>query len=176
MVKLVEPRPTNCHANNRDTTVWPPNQHLHSSLFPGSAAVMRDRRAIFNRFDGQSGSLQSRYRTFSATAWSFDLHIDFFDTKFRCLLGALLSSTLSSKGRTLSASLESTGSSTCPTKRFAFGIRDGHRSVIESRLNMGYPVGYIPSYFPFLYICHNFAPRPTAFAAETPLNSTQTYA
>jgi hypothetical protein len=116
---------------------------LDSSFFSWSAAVMGNRCAIFNRLDIQTSRLERCNRTFSSTARSFDANVDLFDAELKCLVGCLLGGTLTGKRRAFSTSFETAGSRTGPTKRFAFGVSDGHGCVVKSRFDVGHAHGYV---------------------------------
>ena len=116
---------------------------------------MRNWRAILDRLDVQPGGLKRRDRTFAATAWAFDSHVDFFDTKLDGLVSCLLGGALAGKWRAFSTALETTGSRTGPAKRFAFGVCDRDGRVVKSRLNVSHTVGHVSSNSSFFVcLCH----------------------
>lgn len=115
---------------------------------------MRNRSAIFDRFDVQTGGLKRRDGTFPTTTGAFDFDVNFTDTKLLGLLGGLLSRTLTSKRRAFTASFESARSGTGPAQGFPLGVRNGHRCVIEGCLNVSYAVGNITSDAFLLGFCH----------------------
>ena len=71
------------------------------------------------------------------------------------LFGCLLCGALSGERCALSASLETARSCTGPTQRVPFGIGDGHRRVVERRVNVGDPIGHVSAdSFLLVRLCH----------------------
>ena len=95
---------------------------------------MRNRCAVFDCFDVQSGRLQCGNRAFAATTWSFDTNVNVPDSELDCFFCSLLGRHLARKRSAFSTAFESTGPSTGPTERFTLGVRDGYRRVIKSRV------------------------------------------
>ena len=77
---------------------------------------MRDRRAVFDRLDGQAGGLQGRDRTFASGTRTLDSDFHFLDAELDRLFGRLLASHLAGERRALAASLEAAGASAGPTR------------------------------------------------------------
>ena len=116
---------------------------LDATLLARTAAVVRDRSAIFDRFDVQASSLKCRDCTFTTTAWAFDSDVNFFDTELHRLVGSLGGRTLTGKRGTFTRPLEAASTCTGPAKGFAFGVGDGDGCVVESSLNMGHAVSRV---------------------------------
>ena len=106
---------------------------------------MWNRRAIFDRLDVQPGSLQGGDGAFATASRTFHADFYFFDAKLHRLFGGGLSGTLSGKRRALSATFKAASASARPTKSLTFGVRDGHRGVVECRLDVSDAECYIPA-------------------------------
>ena len=131
------------------------NGKSNASFFARSAAVVRDRRDIFNQLDVQAGRLQRSDRTLATTAGTFDSNLDVTHTELGGLLRSLLSRALAGERRALSATLETTGSSAGPAQGVAFRIGDRHRCVVECRVHVSDAVTDIASNTFFLVsLCH----------------------
>ncbi len=116
---------------------------------------MRNRGNVLDQFDIQAGSLKSSDRAFSSGTRTFDTDFHITHAELAGLFGCLLGGTLTGKGSALSASLESAGSGTGPTKRVAFGVRDRHRRVVERRVNVGNAIADVtPNSFFLVGLCH----------------------
>lgn len=118
---------------------------LYATLLPRATTVVRNRGAIFYRFDIQSRTLKSCNCTFATTSGAFDSNVDLLDTKLDCLFSSLLSSHLTSEGCALSRSFESTGSSTRPTQSFTLRVGDRHGCIVKRRLDVSHAIGHITS-------------------------------
>ena len=123
---------------------------LDATFFTGSAAVMRDGRTVFDRFDVQSSRLQGGDGTFSATAWTFDTNVNFFHPELDGFLCGLLGRHLTCKRCALTTSFEVAGSGARPTERFALGVGDRYRGVVECCIDVCHAVGDISPYSLFL--------------------------
>ncbi len=111
---------------------------------------MRDGRAVFDRFDVQSSRLQGGDGTFSATAWTFDTNVNFFHPELDGFLCGLLGGHLTCKRCALTTSFEVAGSGARPTERFALGVGDRYRGVVECCIDVCHAVGDISPYSLFL--------------------------
>ncbi len=116
---------------------------------------MRDWRDVFNQFHVQASRLQCRDGAFATASGAFDANFHVTHSKLAGFFGGLLSRTLTGKGRAFSAAFESAGTSTRPTKRVAFGVRDGDGRVVERCMNVSNAAGDIASDAFFLVcLCH----------------------
>lgn len=127
---------------------------LYASALWRTAAVMRQWRDIFDRFDGEASRLQGSNRAFAATAGTFDLHFHFFHAKFRRLFGGLLGGHLAGKWRALPRAFESTGTGARRAKRISLAIGDRHRRVVERRADIRDPQGYVATSLAFFNLSH----------------------
>lgn len=127
---------------------------LDASLLARSTTVVRDWRAIFNRFDIQPSGLQRGNRAFATAAGSSHLDLDVFHAEFDCLLGRLLRSQLAGKRRTLSTSFETARARAGPTESIAFCVGDGDLSIVERRIDVHDAVRNVASNFFLLAFCH----------------------
>ena len=109
---------------------------LDATFFGRTAAIVRDRRAVFQRFDVQAGSLNGRYRTFSSRARTFDANVYVLDAKLHRLFRSLLSGTLSGKRRAFSTALEAARPCAGPAKRIALGVGYRYGRVVKRRANV----------------------------------------
>lgn len=115
---------------------------------------MRNRRAIFDQLHVDPRGLQRRDRTFTTRAWPFDADFNLTHAELGGLFNGLLSGTLAGERRTLSTTFEAASPRARPTKRIAFGVRNRHGRVVESRLDMGNRHGDITPRFSFSCLGH----------------------
>lgn len=101
---------------------------------------MRNWGAIFDRLDRQTSGGQSGDRTFTTTARSVDLHVNFSQTELQSLFSSLLSCTLTGERSAFTASLEAASSGARPAQRVTLAIGDGHLGVVEGCLDMDNPL------------------------------------
>ena len=134
---------------------------LDAAFLARTATVVRDGGHFLDQFHVQASSLQGGDGTFATGSRSFDANFNVTHTKLGCFFSSLLSSTLTSERRAFTAALESTGSCTGPAQRVTLGVRDGHRGVVESRVNVSNTVAYVSADAFFLVgLCHrNFSNR-----------------
>ena len=127
---------------------------LDASLLARTAAIVRDRRAVFDGFNVQTGGLQGSNGALATTSWALDANFDFFNAKLHGFFGGCLGGTLAREGSAFPAAFESTSTGTGPAKRFAFGVSDSYGRVVEGRLNVSNAVGHISTDATFLCFSH----------------------
>ena len=128
---------------------------LHSPLLSGAAPVVGDRRDVFDQLDVQARGLQRGDRTFATAAGAFDADFDVTHAELLRLFGRLLSRALAGKRSAFPRSFESRRAGRGPAQCIAFGIGDGHRRVVERRVDVSNPVGDVSTdAFLFVGLCH----------------------
>ena len=138
----------------------------HASLLTGTAAIVGKGCHIFDGFDLQTGRFQCGDGAFSTAPRPLDSNFQVLDAKLLGLFGHLLRGTLSGKRRTLSASLEATGTRTGPAQGIALVIGDRDRCVIKRCLDVGDSHRNVATCFAPFCFCH---PR------DPPLSPVRTY-
>ena len=116
---------------------------------------MRNRRAVFDRFDVQASRLQRRDSAFSPRSRTFDSHFDILDAEFHRSFGRLLGRTLTGERCTLATSLELAGPSTRPAQRIATRVSDRDDRIVECRFDMSDRDRDVTTRFSFLTFCHS---------------------
>ncbi len=119
---------------------------------------------VFDQFYFQTCCFQRRDGAFPSRSGPIHPNLHIFYTKLRCFFSRLLSSALPCKWRTLTTSLETTGTSTGPTKRVTPCVRDGYCCIVESCPNMGDSGSDVTSNFSFLSLGH-LVSSPECFAS-----------
>jgi hypothetical protein len=117
----------------------PAGRDLDTAALWGTAPVMGNRRHISDRDDADSSRLQSTNSCL--TAGSRALHIDFdlAHSMIHRLACGRLGRHLGGIWSALSRSLEIGGAGAAPRQHISIGIRDGHQSIVECRLNVCSP-------------------------------------
>ena len=126
---------------------------LDASLLARSAAVVRDRRDVFDQLDLQAGGLQRSDRVFAATARAFDANFNFANAELLRLLSTLLSCHLTGERSALATALEPARASAGPAQGLTLGICDGDRGVIEGRVDVGNARNHVAA---LLFLGFNF--------------------
>src|SRR5262245_24460798 len=114
-----------------------------------TATVVRQRRDVFDRFDGQASSLERRDGAFAATTRAVHANFDFLHAEFRSLLGTLLRGHLPGKRRAFARALETSRAGAGPAQGVTFRVRDRDRRIVERRADVGDAYCYITPRFPF---------------------------
>lgn len=128
---------------------------LDASLLARTASVVRNRRAILNRLDVETGRFESSDGAFTTAARTFDFYVHLSNAKLRSLFSCLLGRHLSRIRRALSTSLKTTRTSTRPAQRITLRVRDGHGGVIERRVDIHDASRHIAAYSTFFWLnCH----------------------
>lgn len=122
----------------------------NATTFRRTATVVRKRRNVFDRFDGEAGLREGGNRHIATAARAFDANVDFFHTELLRFIGGLLRGHLTGERRALTASFEAAGAGGSPTKRVAFHIGDRHVSIVETNFDVSDAAGDISLNLTFL--------------------------
>src|SRR5882672_1093703 len=114
---------------------------LNSPLLPGPAAVVRQRRHVFDHADVQAGRLQRADRALPARAGSLDLHLDLADAELLRLLRRALGRLLRRERGRLPRALVADRPGRRPAQRVAARIGDRDDRVVERGLDVADRLG-----------------------------------
>src|SRR5262252_9153313 len=109
---------------------------LHATTLTRPAAVMRNRRHIADRSDGEPGRLQRTKRRFAPRSRPGHLDFESAHAVLLCLLGGVFSSDLRGIGRRFARALETHGPGRRPGNRIALRIGDGDHGIVERGRDM----------------------------------------
>lgn len=133
------------------------NEHvLDTSFLSGSASVVRDRGAVFDRLYVQACRLQCGDGAFATTARSFHADVHVSHSHLDRLFGNLLRGTLASKGSAFPTTFESASASTSPTQGVALGVSDRHRCIVERGIDVRDAHRDVTFDFSFFDLGHEF--------------------
>src|SRR5579871_1806175 len=127
---------------------------LHAAFLGGPAAVVRQRRDVFDGLDVQSGGLQGGDGRLTARTRSLDAHLDFLEAKLGGALGGHFGSALGGERRTLTTALEADRARRGVAQRVAVGVGDGDNRVVERRLDVGHAPADVTALLAFLALGH----------------------
>ena len=102
----------------------------------GTATVMRKRGHILNHLDIEARSLDGADSGFTSGTRPSNTKIDLYHTNLLDSYRALLSSSLSGKGRTLTTTLVTHGTTRLPGQGLSILIGNRHEGIIKGRLDM----------------------------------------
>src|SRR5262245_54615215 len=97
---------------------------LDAALLRGAAAVVRERRDVFDRLDDQAGLLQGGHRGLAAGTGALELDLDLLEAELRGLARGLLRGALGRERRALAAALEADGPRRRVAQRIALRVGD----------------------------------------------------
>ena len=97
---------------------------------------MGNRSTVLDGLDVQACRLQRRDGAFSSAARPDDSDVHFLHSELDRLFGGLLRGALTGKRCALPATFKAAGSRARPAQRVTLGVRDGHRGVVEGRINV----------------------------------------
>src|SRR5579875_3228264 len=127
---------------------------LHTAFLGWPAAVVRQRRDIFDGLDVQAGRLQGRDRRLAARSRTLDAHFDLFESELGCAFGCNLSGALGGKRRAFTAALEADCARRSVAQRIAIGVSDGDDGVVERRLDVRHAPADVAALLAFLALGH----------------------
>src|SRR5690349_13270175 len=111
---------------------------LHATLLRGTAAVVRQRRHVFDSEDLQTGILDLKHRLLTTGAGAFYFDLDFNHAMLACFAGRFFSCATGGERGALAGTLEANSASRRPGDRLTIGVGDGDHRVVEGRLHMGH--------------------------------------
>src|ERR1700704_4509456 len=100
-------------------------RHSYSTPFSWTAAVVRDRRDVTDRRDGEAGRLQRTQRRLATRAPARNLGVGGGDAGLLRLLGGVLGRDLGRIGRRFARALEAHRTRRRPGDGVALGVGDG---------------------------------------------------
>src|SRR5476651_2587123 len=101
-----------------------------------AAAVMRNRRHVADRGDGEADGLQGAQCRFASRAGTLDLDLERPHAVLHRLLAGILGSHLRGIGRRFARALEALAARGRPGDRIALGVGDGDDRIVERRVHM----------------------------------------
>ena len=110
---------------------------LDATTFAWSAAIVRQRRDVFNAADRDTRNLEAGDGTFATGTRSVDADFHFLDAELASLVGTGFRRPLSGEGCALTRPLEAHRSGAAPAQDIAVDICDRHERVVEARPDVG---------------------------------------
>lgn len=110
---------------------------------------MRNRRHILDQNYIESCGLQGTQGRLSTGTRTLDIDFNILHPVLHGLFGCIFGCKLGCKGRAFSGTLKTLHPCTGPRNHVACGVGNSNDSVIERRLNMGYPVQDVFLFFLF---------------------------
>ena len=104
--------------------------------FGRAAAIMRDRRHIADRGDGEAGGLQGAQRRLAPRAGAAHIHVERAHAVLLRLAGAVLGGDLRREGRRFARALEALPAGRRPGDGVALDVGDGDQGVVECGVHM----------------------------------------
>lgn len=122
----------------------PKSWYLNSTALGWTAAIVRNGGNIPNECNFQSCSLKCADSGFSTCSWPTYHYLNLAHSLIYSSTGCTFSSSLRCKGSSLFCSLKTARTSAGPGDDISILIGNGDNAIVESRLDVGHPAGYVP--------------------------------
>src|SRR5665213_4388041 len=117
-----------------DLGLW--THKLNAAFFTRAAAIMRNRRHVFDGTDFKANRLNRADRGFATRARTFDADFNFFHSVRHCLTRRILRDLLRSVSRAFARAFETNATGARPTDEISLHVGDGDLRVVESGKNV----------------------------------------
>src|SRR6266851_1869610 len=129
-------QPTPLHGKNRRGATRPPDHTLHAPALARPATIVRDRRYVTDRRNGEARRLQSTQRRFAARARPRHFHFKSAHAVFLGFARNILARHLGRIRGRFTRPLETHGARRRPRNRITLGVGDRDHCVIERRVHV----------------------------------------